>query len=248
MNINFKDKVVVITGASQGIGQNIAINFAKNKATVILLSRNNNKLKILTSKINKNGGESNYFSTDVSNFIDFNDTINKILKNYGKIDVLVNNAGITKDNLILRMKENDWDTVINTNLKGCFNGIKSVSKNMISNKKGRIINIVSIVGIIGNKGQSNYSASKAGIIGLTKSIAKEFASRNITVNAIAPGYINTEMTNSLTENIKNEYINKIPLQRFGTPEDISNLTLFLSSDFAEYITGQIISVDGGMYM
>ena len=248
MNINFKNEIVIITGASRGIGKNIAINFAKNNAKVILISRSKDKLKLLNKEINNKYGKASYYAVDISDYESYRKILQNIIKKYKKIDVLINNAGITRDNLILRMKEIDWDLVINTNLKGTFNSIKLVTKNMLSQKKGKIINITSIVGIIGNAGQANYSASKSGIIGLTKSVAKEFASRNITVNAIAPGYINTEMTESLSIDVKNKYINNIPLQRFGAPQDISNLALFLSSNYANYLTGQVITIDGGEWM
>ena len=245
---NLKNKVAVITGASRGIGQAISIKLANQGAITILISRNISNLKKTAKIIKSNNGKTEVYSCDISNYNNFNDIINKIINNWGKIDILVNNAGITKDNLIIRMNENEWDEVIDINLKGCFNSIKAVSRSMIKNKTGSIVNISSVIGLIGNTGQSNYAASKAGIIGLTKSIAKELGSRNITINCIAPGYINTDMTDKLNEEQKTKIKNSIPLKKFGTVDDIANLTCFLISEDARYITGQTFNVDGGMVM
>ncbi len=246
MNLNLKNKVVIITGASRGIGKSIAKGFFDNNCKVALISRNKKDLIDTKNVIGAKSNNIQLFPCDISNFSDVQNVIDKVIKYYGNIDILINNAGITKDNLILRMKEEDWDTVVDVNLKGCFNTVKAVVKQMIRNKKGSIINISSVIGLIGNTGQTNYAASKAGIFGLTKSLAKELGSRNITVNAIAPGYVETSMTEKLSTNIKNDLYKNIPLKRLGSAEDIANLVLFLSSEKASYITGQIMNVDGGM--
>ncbi|MED5474782.1 MAG: 3-oxoacyl-[acyl-carrier-protein] reductase [Candidatus Neomarinimicrobiota bacterium] len=246
MNLNLKNKVVIITGASRGIGKSIAKGFFDNNCKVALISRNKKDLIDTKNVIGAKSNNIQLFPCDISNFSDVQNVIDKVIKYYGNIDILINNAGITKDNLILRMKEEDWDTVVDVNLKGCFNTVKAVVKQMIRNKKGSIINISSVIGLIGNAGQTNYAASKAGIFGLTKSLAKELGSRNITVNAIAPGYVQTSMTEKLSTNIKNDLYKNIPLKRLGSAEDIANLVLFLSSEKASYITGQIMNVDGGM--
>tara|TARA_B100000941_G_scaffold290439_1_gene272448 strand:- start:2607 stop:3353 length:747 start_codon:yes stop_codon:yes gene_type:complete len=246
LNLNLKNKVVIITGASRGIGKSIAKGFFDNNCKVALISRNKKDLIDTKNIIGDKSNNIQLFPCDISNFFDVQNAINKVIQYYGNIDILINNAGITKDNLILRMKEEDWDTVVDVNLKGCFNTVKAVVKQMIRNKKGSIINISSVVGLIGNSGQTNYAASKAGIFGLTKSLAKELGSRNITVNTIAPGYVETSMTEKLSANIKNDLYKNIPLKRLGSAEDIANLVLFLSSEKASYITGQIMNVDGGM--
>ena len=248
MKYNLKDKVVLITGASRGIGRAIALKLALNEARVLLLSRNSKELSELNDEFISKGFQSIYQSIDVSNLEDLNSAVNYAKKQWGTVDAIINNAGITDDNLIVRMKSESFDKVIDVNLKGVFNGIKSVSKPMIRNNYGRIINITSVIGLIGNKGQCNYSASKSGIIGLTKSIAKELASKNITVNAIAPGYIATDMTENLAEENQQQLLNTIPLNRLGSPDDIPNLACFLLSEEASYITGQTINVDGGMVM
>ena len=246
MNIDFLNKTVVITGASRGIGKDIATQFAKRNANTVLISRDLTKLKKIEKEFKKFNNSILSIALDVSDLNSFINAIKIIEKKFNTIDILINNAGVTKDNLILRLNESDWDNVINVNLKGCFNGIKAVSKNMIRNKKGKIINISSIIGLTGNIGQSNYAASKAGIIGLTKSIAKEFSSRNINVNAIAPGYIETDMTDALNEDKQSKFIKKIPLNRLGKTNDVSNLVLYLASEFSDYITGQTVTIDGGL--
>ena len=245
---NLSNKTAIITGASRGIGKAIAIKLASCGANITLVSRNMDDLNIIENEINKLGGKAYSIENDISNMESFSDIINKTLDKWGKVDILVNNAGITKDNIIMRMKENEWDSVINTNLKGCFNGIKAISRHMIKNKSGKIINITSVIGQIGNAGQSNYAAAKAGIIGLTKSTAKELGSRNITINAIAPGYISTSMTKKLKNDAIYKLESSIPLGRLGKPEDVANLVCFLVSDEANYITGQTFNVDGGMVM
>ena len=243
---NLKEKITIVTGASKGIGEAIATSYADAGAHVVCVSRTESALKTAQKKIKDNGGSASIYSCDVSQYNEVESLINNTLEEFGKIDVIVNNAGVTRDGLIMRMSDDDWDTVININLKGAFNGIKAVSRIMMKQKSGRIINISSLVGLKGNPGQANYSASKAGIIGLTKSTAKELGSRGITVNCIAPGYIATEMTDQLAEKIKQELINRIPLGYIGKPNHIASAALFLASDEAEYITGQTVSVDGGM--
>ncbi len=244
--MNFDNEVVVVTGATRGIGKEIALEFANAKAHVILLGRNEEILSSTTKKILEDGFKSEYYLCDVANSENVQETVKKILDKHKRVDILINNAGVTKDNLLLRMKEEDWDAVLNTNLRGCFNVTKSVAKAMLKNSKGKIINIASIIGILGNAGQANYAASKAGIIGFTKSVAKEFASRGITANVVAPGYIQTEMTDQIKATNREEILKSIPLGRLGTTQDIAGVCLFLASKEADYITGQTIIVDGGM--
>ena len=243
---SLKNKVAVVTGASRGIGKSITESLAKAGAHVVCASRTKDDLDSLVNSLNSQGLSTSYFSCDVSHLEDFKSLIDDTVSNHDSIDILINNAGITKDTLIMRMTEKDWDMVIDINLKGVFNGIKCVTRQMMKQKYGRIINISSIVGLIGNPGQVNYAASKAGIIGLSKATAKELASRNITVNTIAPGYISTEMSDAIEEKTKENLLNQIPLGRIGSPEDIANMVLYLASDEAGYITGQTIAIDGGM--
>ena len=242
---SLKNKIAIITGASQGIGKTTAELFSKSGAHVICIARNEEKIKNLANTISNNGHSASYNPCDISNGVLFQNTIKSVINDYGKIDILVNNAGITRDSLVLRMKNNQWDDVLNTNLKGAFYATKSVLRSMMKNKYGRIINITSIVGLQGNSGQSNYSASKAGLIGFSQSVAKEVASRGITINCIAPGWIETEMTNDLSQDIKSEIIKNIPIGKTGTTEDIAYTALFLASKESKYITGQTITVDGG---
>ena len=244
---NLKNKTSVITGASRGIGKSIAINLAENGSDVCLLSRDLNELDKVKSLINKSTNvKASIYSVDTSDYNSVNNTIKKIINESDRIDILVNNAGITRDNILLKMNENEWKKVIDVNLTGYFNTSKSVIRQMIKQKYGRIINISSVVGLKGNQGQVNYSASKAGIIGLTNSLAKEVGSRNITVNTLAPGYIETDMTDKLDNSTKDDFLSKTCIKRFGTTQDIANAVCFLASDLAEYITGQTINVDGGM--
>ena len=238
----FKDKVVLITGGSRGIGKAIAELFKTEDATVIVTYRNSIDEEYFNSK------NILHFKCDVADMKSVQEVTDSILKDHSKIDVLVNNAGITKDGLLMRMSEEDWDAVLDTNLKGVFNMTKAVSRSMMSKRYGKIINITSIVGITGNAGQANYVASKAGVIGFTKSVAKELASRNININAVAPGFIETEMTDKLSEEVRKNYMNAIPLKRFGKGEDIAKTVRFLASDDSGYITGQTICVDGGIVM
>lgn len=243
------NKVALITGATRGIGKQIAITFAKEGYNLIINYRKeNDELYELKNEIEKNGVEVLLVSGDVSNFEDCEKFIKKGIEKFQNIDVLVNNAGITKDMLLARMKPEDFEKVIDVNLIGTFNVTKNVIPYMMKARNGRIINISSVVGESGNAGQTNYSASKAGIIGFTKSLAKEVASRNILVNAVAPGFIETDMTNVLKEEIKNEISKNIPLKRMGTAKDVANVVKFLASDDSSYITGQVINIDGGMLM
>ena len=238
-------KVALVTGASRGIGKAIAMSLGELGAEVIInYSASDNSAEEVAKSINDKGGSSYKLKFDVSDEDSVNNGINQIIKDSGKIDILVNNAGITRDGLLMRMKESQWDEVINTNLKGVFLCTKNVSKFMIKQRSGKIINITSIVGLIGNPGQANYAASKAGVIGFTKTCAKEFASRGIKVNAIAPGFIETEMTENLRTD---DLLKMIPLGKLGSADQIASLVNFLvSSDASEYITGQTISIDGGM--
>ncbi len=237
-----------VTGASRGIGRAIAKLFASNGIRVTCASRTIEALDEVVSEIRESGGEAHAIRLDVSDMSDFASAVAESADKFGSVDFLVNNAGIVKDNLLLRMKENDWDTVIDINLKGCFNGIKAVTPIMMKKRSGRIINISSVSGMMGNAGQANYSAAKAGMIGLTKTTARELASRSITVNAIAPGYIATDMTSDLNDQVKEDLINHIPLGRIGTADEIAETVLFLCSAAAGYITGQTIAVNGGLYM
>lgn len=243
----FKNQTVLVTGGSRGIGKAIVHAFASEGANVVINYVSSEKAaKELTDDIHRQGGHALALQADVSNFTDAERLVKDTIEAFGKIDVLVNNSGITKDNLMLRMSEDDFDRVIDVNLKGTWNMCKHITRHFLKNKAGSIINITSVVGLIGNAGQANYVASKAGIIGLTKSLAKEFGSRNIRVNAIAPGFIETEMTGALPDDVKQAYLAQIPLNRFGQTEDIANTCLFLASNQAKYITGQVISVNGGM--
>ena len=246
--MRLKDKVVLITGGARGIGQAIAMCFAKEGADIVVGDVNLEEAQKTCSDIEALGRQSLAIQLDVTDYAKVEEGINKILDKFGKVDILVNNAGITKDNLLLRMSQAEWDAVLNVNLKGTFNCIKAVSRPMIKQKAGRIVNIASIIGIIGNAGQANYSASKAGIIALTKSAAKELASRNINVNAVAPGFIQSDMTAKLPEELKLKMKEAIPLNKFGSPDDVAGVCLFLASEDSNYITGQTIVVDGGMVM
>ena len=245
MKFNLKNKIAIVTGASQGIGKIIAFELAKSGAHVVCISRNKKAIESTVDEITKNNGKASSFPCDVSDSDDFMKIILEIIEKNDKIDILVNNAGITRDSILVRMSNEDWDDVINTNLKGAFSCTKAVMRYMMKNKFGRIINITSIVGLTGNAGQANYAASKAGLIGMTKSIAKEVASRGITANCIAPGWIETSMTDILNEEVKNKLLSQIPAGKIGSPDDIANTVIFLASDEAGYITGQTITVDGG---
>jgi len=246
--MDFQGRSSIVTGASQGIGKAIALELAREGAEVILVDIQKEKLDEVADEISANKGRAAVFSADVSRMDEAVKVVEEVVKGSKKIDFLVNNAGITRDNLLMRMKEEEWDSVLNVNLKGVFNFSKAVIRNMINNRYGRIVNISSIVGLIGNAGQCNYSASKAGVIGFTKSLAREVASRGITVNAVAPGYIATPMTEGLPESVKQQFRDWIPVKRFGKPEEVTHAVKFLLSDEAAYITGQVINVNGGMFM
>ena len=244
-----ENKIALITGATRGIGKQIAITLAENGFDIALNYRKENEdLDNTKKEIEKIGRKCVAVKGDVSSYEDCENFVKKVIEQYGKIDVLVNNAGITKDNLLMRMKKEDFEDVLNVNLVGTFNVTKNVIPYMMKERNGRIINISSVVGIAGNAGQTNYSASKAGIIGFTKSLAKEVASRNILVNAVAPGFIETNMTDVLKDEIKENIAKNIPLKRMGNAKDVANLVNFLASNESSYITGQVINVDGGMLM
>jgi 3-oxoacyl-[acyl-carrier protein] reductase len=243
-----QDKVAIITGGARGIGRAIALLFAKEGADIVIWDVNLQEAEKTAAEIGALGRQSLAQGVDVTDYQKVEEAVNKILDKFTKVDILVNNAGITKDGLLLRLSEQDWDAVLNVNLKGTFNCTKAVSKVMLKQHRGKIINIASIIGIIGNPGQANYAASKAGIIALTKTAAKELASRNINVNAVAPGFIQTEMTAKLPEDLKEKMLAAIPMGKFGSPQDVASVCLFLASEEASYINGQVIVVDGGMVM
>ncbi len=243
-----KDKVVIVTGASRGIGRTLALTLAGTGAKVVLSARNEEALNQLVAEIQAAGGAAVAVAGDVSSASAAEKLIEAGVGAFGRVDVLVNNAGVTRDALLLRMKDEDWDEVLNVNLKGAFLCTRAAAKVMSKQRFGRIINISSVVGEMGNPGQANYCASKAGLLGLTKSVARELARRNVTVNAITPGFIVTDMTDALPEKTREELAAQIPLGRFGSAEDIAHAVIFLASDQAGYITGQTLGVNGGMYM
>jgi 3-oxoacyl-[acyl-carrier protein] reductase len=242
------DQVAVITGAGRGIGRAIALRFAKAGAQVACVSRTPDNAEKVASEVRAAGGKAWSYAVDVADPKAVMAAAEKILQDAGKVNILVNNAGVTRDGLLMRMSEEDWDTVLNTNLRGAFSFTKAFSRGMIKQRGGRIINLASVIGLIGNAGQCNYAASKAALIGFTKSVAKELGSRGITCNALAPGFIETDMTAGLNEQMRKELIEKIPLNTLGHPDDIAEAALFLASPAARYITGQVLTVDGGMVM
>ncbi len=241
-------KIALVTGGGQGIGRKIAERFLMEGAVAALCDVNREMVTSTAQELSETFGTARAFFMNVAEESTVEDCVHEVVDEFGRIDILVNNAGITRDNLMMRMKKKDWDAVIAVNLSGTFNVSRAVIKYMVKARYGRIINLASVVGVVGNAGQVNYSASKAGVIGMTKTMAKELASRNINVNAIAPGYIETDMTKNLPDEAKQAFQNSIPLKRAGTPEDVANVAAFLASDDASYITGQVICVDGGMVM
>jgi 3-oxoacyl-[acyl-carrier protein] reductase len=246
-NPMFSGRVALVTGASQGIGETIALELAKEGPLVFLVDIQREKLEAVAERIARDGGRAFVRTADVSRFDQAAEVVEGIVRENGRLDYLVNNAGITRDNLLMRMREEEWDAVLAVNLKGVFNFSRAAVRPMISQSFGRIVNISSVVGVMGNAGQANYSASKAGVIGLTKSLAREVAGREVTVNCVAPGYIMTAMTESLPEAVKKAFLEMIPMKRMGTPLDVAQAVKFLLSDQAAYITGQVIHVNGGMY-
>ncbi len=246
-NLTFSGRVALVTGASQGIGESIALDLAKQGLFVALVDIQQEKLRAVADKIGQSGGQASIRTADVSHFGQAAEVVEAVVKENQRLDYLINNAGITRDNLMMRMREEEWDAVLAVNLKGVFNFCRAAVRPMISRRFGRIVNISSVVGVMGNAGQTNYSASKAGVIGLTKSLAREAAGREVTVNCVAPGYIATAMTDGLPEAVKKAFLDMIPMKRMGTPEEIAQAVRFLLSDQASYITGQVIHVNGGMY-
>lgn len=242
-------KTAIITGASRGIGAAIARRFAEQGANIVVnYSGSQEKAEAVVREIEQTGAKAIAVKANVADAAEVKVMIDAAMEQFGSIDILVNNAGITRDNLMMRMKEDEWDDVINTNLKGVFLCTKAVTRQMMKQRHGRIVNIASIVGVMGNAGQANYVAAKAGVIGLTKTTARELASRGITANAVAPGFITTDMTEKLGEDVQKSMLSQIPLARFGAPEDVANAALFLASDEASYVTGQTLNLDGGMVM
>ncbi|MDO4296112.1 MAG: 3-oxoacyl-[acyl-carrier-protein] reductase [bacterium] len=242
-------KIALVTGASRGIGRQIALTLANEGAVVVVnYCGSKDKAEAVVREIEAAGGRAEAIGGNVADFSQAKQLIDSVIGKYGKLDILVNNAGITRDNLLMKMSEEEFDAVIDTNLKGAFNCMKHVSRQMLKQRAGRIVNISSVSGVLGNAGQANYCASKAGVIGLTKAVARELASRGITVNAIAPGFIHTEMTQVLADSVKEAASAQIPMKQFGEPQDVANAVAFLASDAAAYITGQVLCVDGGMAM
>lgn len=247
--MKLEGKIAVVTGGSRGIGFATCKKLASEGATIIITDICDSEVAAPAIKeLEDMGAKAKFYQSDVSDFASATETVNAIIEEFGGLDILVNNAGIVRDKLMLKMEEQDFDAVININLKGTYNMIKATYKHFMKQRSGRIISLASVVGIMGNAGQANYSASKAGIIGLTKSVAKELGGRNVTVNAIAPGYIATDMTDALSDKVKKSIDDGIPMKRRGTPEDVANAICFLASDDASYITGEVLRVDGGMAM
>ncbi|MCK5451235.1 MAG: 3-oxoacyl-[acyl-carrier-protein] reductase [Candidatus Omnitrophica bacterium] len=247
--MRLENKISVITGAARGIGREIAMLFAKEGSDLAICDVNEEALGQTKAEIEKETGRKVFITKiDVTSTEDVDNFIKKILDNFRSLDILVNNAGITKDNLLIRMSEMEWDAVINVNLKGAFNCTKAVTRSMMKQRHGKIINMASIIGVMGNAGQANYAASKGGLIAFTKTVAKELGSRNINVNAIAPGFIRTDMTDKLADDMKEKLLDLIPLKRMGEAQDVAKLALFLASEDSDYVTGQVIKVDGGMVM
>ncbi|MCK4666730.1 3-oxoacyl-[acyl-carrier-protein] reductase [Candidatus Dependentiae bacterium] len=246
--LSLKGKVAFITGSAQGIGKAIAKKLGEQGADLVLIDINEEVLNKTVEDFKSLNVKVKSYICDISDFNKTDAMAKTVLEDFGKVDIIVNNAGITRDNLVMRMSESEWDLVIRINLTGTFNVCKAFTRFLLKQRSGRIINISSVIGLMGNAGQVNYAASKAGLLGLTKSLAKEFGARNILVNAIAPGFIETEMTKQLSDSDREAYLKIIPLKRFGSPEDVSNIVLFLSSELSSYVTGQVIQCDGGMIM
>lgn len=243
-----ENKVAVVTGSGRGIGKAIALKLAQDKMNIVICDIDDDSINTAVKQIEQTGVKAIAVKVDVTNSEQVAQLFDEAMKAFGRVDVLVNNAGITRDNLLIRMHESEWDAVIAVNLKGSFNCLKAAAKIMMKQRSGKIVNVSSVVGVMGNVGQANYAASKGGLISLTKSAAKELAARNITVNAVAPGYIETDMTKNLHDDVKQAFLNLVPLKRPGQPEDIANVVSFLVSPAADYITGQVIHIDGGMVM
>jgi 3-oxoacyl-[acyl-carrier protein] reductase len=243
-----ENKAAIITGSGRGIGKAIALKLAQQKMNIVICDIDDDSINATAKEVEQLGVKAIAVKVDVTNSDQVVHLFDEAINAFGRVDVLVNNAGITRDNLLIRMPEREWDAVMAVNLKGCFNCLKAAAKIMMKQRSGKIVNIASVVGVMGNVGQANYAASKGGVISLTKSAAKELAARNIAVNAVAPGYIETEMTKNLPDNVKEAFINLIPLKRPGQPEDVANVVSFLVSPAADYITGQVIHIDGGMVM
>lgn len=247
--MELKGKTAIITGAGRGIGKVIALKLAQAGAKIVINDiPSSTDADKTAEEIISNGGDAIVIKGDVRNPNDMQALVDGAMEKFGSVDILVNNAGITRDTLIMKMSEKDWNDVLDINLKGAFNCIKAVTRIMMKQRSGTIINVASVVGVMGNAGQANYASSKAGLIGLTKSVAKELAPRGITCNAIAPGFIQSDMTDKLPEHVKEQYMNNIPLKRFGTPDDVGNVVTFLASKNANYITGQVLHIDGGLVM
>ena len=246
--MSFTDKVAVVTGGARGIGKEIASLLAHKGAKVALVDMQEDVVRATAEELTAAGFEAKAYAGNVVKYEEVEAFVKAIIEDFGRIDILVNNAGITRDGLVMRMKDADWDDVIAVNLKGTFNCSKAVFRPMAKNRAGKIVNIASVVGVMGNAGQANYAASKAGVIGLTKSTAKEFAARNINVNAVAPGYIQTDMTGGLTDDQKDRFLANTPLARAGTPQDVARVVCFLASEDADFVTGQTINIDGGLVM
>ncbi len=244
----FDGKIALVTGAARGIGQAIALKLAADGADLALCDLNAEWLEETAGKVKELGRRVECYSVNVSDGAAVNETVKAIEKEFGQIDVLVNNAGITKDGLLMRMSEDDWDAVLNVNLKGVFLFTKAAMRGMMKKRTGSIVNIASIIGLIGNAGQANYAASKGGVIAFSKSVARELSSRNVRCNAVAPGFIRTAMTDALSEEVQQKMLTNIPLNKFGTPEDVANVVAFLAGDASSYVTGQVISTCGGMVM
>lgn len=243
------EQIAVVTGGTAGIGRAIALRYAEEGATVIILGTNTERGHAVVAEIKeKTGREAHFYAVDISKTDEVDEIIRKVLEAFGRVDILVNNAGVNADQLLMKMNEEDWDRVIDTNLKSCYNTCHTLVRSMLKARKGRIINVSSVVGLTGNSGQVNYAASKAGVIGFTKALAKELASRGILVNCIAPGYIVTPMTDKLNEKQKEAIVAQIPMGCLGSPEDVADTALFLASPWSKFITGQVITVDGGMVM